>query len=366
MADRRDEGDQIIHKSNTFKNLFKSNLNRFFLFNRMKEKIISLLAALETEDMAKSFPMDYCLPVYHCVSDENLPHIRNIIHYKNTKQFEEDLDYLSKHFRWITWSEFKDFVNGKFKSEKKIALLTFDDGFREFYDIVLPILERKGIYACNFINPAFIDNHEMMFRCKASLIIEAAEKAKTADPEIYRMLSPENPSKEAFRQEILKISYHQRAILDQLTERLEIDCKAYLEEHKPYLTTDQLKTLTKKGYGISSHSWDHPKYEELSLEEQLESTDKTFNYLKENDFLYESFAFPFTDFGVKKDFFDELFKSNEIFCSFGSAGAKLDSIERNFHRIPMEMGESGEQIIRKEAAYFRLKKLINKNKITRR
>lgn len=332
----------------------------------MKDKIISILAGFETENTGKSFPMEYCLPVYHCVSDEDLPHIRHIIQYKNTKQFEEDLDYLSKHFQFINWSEFKDFVNGSFKPAKKIALLTFDDGFREFYDIVLPVLERKGIYACNFVNPAFIDNRELMFRCKASLIAEASQKAKILNPEVYSMLSIENPSKEVFRRKVLNIRYHQREILDKLTEKLEIDCEIYLREQSPYLTTDQLKTLTQKGYGISSHSWDHPKYGELSLQEQMESTNRTFSYLKENGFIYESFAFPFTDFDVKKDFFDELFKNEEIFCSFGSAGAKLDSVERNFHRIPMEMGESGEQTIKKETAYFRLKKMINKNKIVRR
>ncbi|MCT2406906.1 polysaccharide deacetylase family protein [Chryseobacterium antibioticum] len=332
----------------------------------MKDKIISLLAAFETENLGKSFPMDYCLPVYHCVSDENLPHIRHIIQYKNTKQFEEDLDCLSKHFQWVSWSEFKDFVSGNFKPKKKIALLTFDDGFREFYETVIPILERKGIYACNFINPAFIDNQELMFRCKASLIIDEVEKTQKIDSEVFRILSLENPTKEQLKQQILKINYHKREILDKLTEKFEIDCKAYLKEHSPYLTTDQLKILTQKGYGISSHSWDHPKYNELSLQEQMESTKLTFNYLKENNLMYDSFAFPFTDFGVKKDFFDELFKNKEIFCCFGSAGVKFDSIDRLFHRIPMEMGESGEKTLKKETAYFRLKKIINKNKIVRR
>jgi peptidoglycan/xylan/chitin deacetylase (PgdA/CDA1 family) len=44
----------------------------------------------------------------------------------------------------VDWQEFKDFMSGNFKPAKKIALLTFDDGFREFYDTVAPVLERKG------------------------------------------------------------------------------------------------------------------------------------------------------------------------------------------------------------------------------
>lgn len=333
----------------------------------MKDQLINLFTAFETDHFGKSFPLNYCLPVYHCVSDENLPHIKHVIQYKNTRQFEADIDGLSKHFQWVNWQEFKDFTSGNFKTQKKIALLTFDDGFKEFYDIVAPLLERKGIYACNFINPAFIDNKEMMFRCKASLLIEAIESKKSIHPDVFNSLSlHSNVSKEIIKKEILKISYQEKNILDLLAEKLEIDFKSYLKDHQPYLSTEELKNLTRRGFGISSHSWDHPKYGALSLEEQMESIDKTFAYLKENNFLYESFAFPFTDFGVKNDFFEELFKNKEIYCSFGAAGIKLDSVRRNYQRIPMEMGESAERILKKEIAYFKLKKLMNKNTIVRK
>jgi len=328
----------------------------------IKDRIINFLSNFEKENFNETFPLDYCLPVYHCVSDENLPHLNQIIQYKNIKQFEEDLDCFSKHFQFVTWDEFKDFVKGNSKPKKKIALLTFDDGFREFYDVVAPILERKGIYAINFINPAFIDNQDLMFRCKASLIINEIEKNKIVNPKIYNLL----PSKKNLKQQILQISYSKKELLDQLAEILEINFNSFLKEQKPYLSFDQLNILTQKGFGISSHSWDHPLYNELTLNQKLETTQKTFNYLKENNFLYDSFAFPFTDFGVEKKFFDELFKNEDLFCSFGSAGIKLDSIKKNFQRIPMETCENAETILKKEIAYFNFKKIFNKNTMVRK
>ncbi|RXM60446.1 hypothetical protein BOQ60_23805 [Chryseobacterium sp. CH1] len=68
--------------------------------------------------------------------------------------------------------------------------------------------------------------------------------------------------------------------MDKLAVKLEVDFKAYSKEFKPYLSTEELKELTRKGFGISSHSWDHPKYGDLSLKEQMETTGKTFAYLK--------------------------------------------------------------------------------------
>lgn len=325
-----------------------SNLDRFFFIKIMKDKIINFLAGFEKENVEKSFPLNHCLPVYHCVSDENLPHLNQIIKYKNVKQFENDLDYFSKHFQFVNWDEFKDFVKGNFKPKKKIALLTFDDGFREFYDVVAPILERKGIYAINFINPAFIDNQDLMFRCKASLLVNRLEELHFKD------------------HSILKINYENKKTLDDLAIQFEVDFEQFLKEQKPYLSFEQLQNLTKRGFGISSHSWDHPLYNDVSLKGQIETTETSFNYLKNNDFLYESFAFPFTDFGVQKVFFDQLFQNKDIFCSFGCAGIKLDSIERNFQRIPMETGENASTTLKKEIAYFRFKKLLNKNTIVRK
>lgn len=319
----------------------------------MKQKLIDFLAVFEKENIEKTFPLDYCLPVYHCVSDENLPHLNHIIKYKNVKQFENDLDYFSRHFQFVNWDEFKDFFKGNFKPKKKIALLTFDDGFREFYDIVTPILVRKGIYAINFVNPAFIDNKDLMFRCKASLIADTIKCSKSKKTEINI-------------EEVLKINYKNKDRLDQIAEKLEIDFDSYLKHQKPYLDFSQLKTLTEKGFGISAHSWDHPLYCELSLEDQLENTIKSLNYTKENNFSDDSFAFPFTDFGVRKDFFENLFKNEQLSYSFGCAGIKIDSIDKNLQRIPMETEESASQTLKKEIAYYKFKKLLNKNIITRK
>lgn len=313
-----------------------------------KNKIINTLARFENENFSASFPLDYCLPVYHNVSNEHLPHLGQIIKYKNEKEFEADLDCLSKNFQWVTFEEFKDYVKGNFKPKKKIALLTFDDGYREFFDVVIPILERKGIYAMNFVNPAFIDNKDLMFRCKASLLKDK-----------FNTLHFDSNS-------VLKLKYQESKTLDDFSQQFEVYFNEVLKKKKPYLTLDQLHQIKNKGFGISSHGWDHPLYHDIPHSEQLKNTIDGYNFMKENNFHYESFAFPFTDFGVEKAFFDELFTNENIFCTFGSAGIKTDSIRKNFQRIPMETGENAEIILKKEIAYFRMKKYLNKNHIHRK
>lgn len=314
----------------------------------LKKKIIDTLARFENTDFSEDFPLDYCLPVYHNVSSEYLPHLKHIIKYKNEKEFEADLDCLSKNFQWVTFDEFKEYVKGNFKPKKKIALLTFDDGYREFYDVVIPILERKGIYAINFVNPAFIDNHQLMFRCKVSLLKDQFKHLHFVEDSV------------------LHLKFQDSKTIHDLSLQFEVDFEEYLAKKKPYLTFEQLNKITEKGFGVSSHGWEHPLYKDLPLSEQIENTVKGYNYMKENNFHYESFAFPFTDFGVEKVFFDELIKNEDIFCTFGSAGLKTDSVAQNFQRIPMETGENAETVLKKEIAGFRLKKYLNKNQIQRK
>lgn len=333
----------------------------------LKKKLIHFSGKFRrNHNVGKSFPLNYCLPVYHNVSDEYLPHLKHIIKYKNTKEFETDLDFLTKQFQFVNWEEFKDFHNGNFKSGKKIALLTFDDGLREFYDIVVPILERKGIYAINFINPKFIDNQDLMFRCKASLIIEKISECDKKRAKIAELLGQKNPAAKTLIKKIGLINYLNQSKLDQLAENIDLDFNDFLKNRKPYLSSEQLKLLSEKGFGISAHSWDHPLFFELSTEEQIKSVNLSLDYLEKNGFAAESFAFPFTDFGIKQDFFEELFKNRNLFCSFGSAGVKTDSFAKNFQRIPMETGETAEEIFKNEITYFQMKKVLYKNKIRRK
>lgn len=332
----------------------------------MKKHLINFSAKIQSDDFEKNYPLDYCIPVYHAVSNFHLPHLKHIINYKSEKEFEKDLEILSQNFQFLNWDEFKDFRNGNFKPKKKIALLTFDDGLSEFHDVVVPILERKGIYAINFINPKFIDNKDLMYRCKASLLIERILQSDKKPLNVFDDIIGNDKLKKLFIRKIHGMTYSEPERLDGLAKHFRENFNDFLVKYKPYMTLEQLKAVTKKGFGISNHGFDHPLYHELNLEEQILNTTQSYDYLNENDFITESFAFPFTDFGVKQEFFEKIFSTNDLFCSFGSAGLKWDSFDKNLQRIPMEKGKDANQILKEEIAYFNLKKLLNKNTIYRK
>lgn len=159
-------------------------------------------------------------PFYHAVSDTPLPHISPLYRHRTEQEFRADIDWLLAHYEPIHWYEIDTYE----RAYKPAFCLTFDDGLKEFYTIVAPILEEKKVPCVCFLNSAFIDNKDLMFRYKEALQSQG------------------------------------------------IDWKTYLRDEQPYLTSRQIRDLQSRGFEFGSHSIDHPHLYTLPLNEQLEQT----------------------------------------------------------------------------------------------
>ena len=287
---------------------------------------------------------DFIVPFYHVVSDGDCPHIKHLYRYKGVKQFEQDLDYLTKYYQPVAATDLNDVISGKYKG-KKTMLLTFDDGLREMYDTVAPILLRKGIPAVFFLNTDFTDNKDLMFRYKVSLLIEEYKKRGVDKRSLLNIRN---------RKEL------------QEYEQI-VDFKSFLQSYQPYMSTPQIKDLVSKGFSIGGHSCSHPYYADISLDQQLTQTLDSIDILQQNfDVGQRLFAFPFTDDGVSKGFFDKVFSDGKIDFSFGGAGIKNDVNPRQIQRIPMEGCDAGaEQLLKSEYLYYLLRMPLFKNTINR-
>ena len=308
------------------------------------------------------------LPFYHCVSDENLVHIKHLYKIISTKQFELDLDFLLKNYTAISNTDLKTKIKLQHLQSENCFFLTFDDGLRECYDVIAPILLKKGIPATFFLNTDFIDNKDLFYRMKASILIEKINKKNLKKSELNEInkLFLSNNLKFSQSNDLLKINYNNRQILDKLACILELDFQEFLKQFSPYLTKPQIQELINKGFSIGAHSASHPYYYYLTENEQIIQTINSLNYIVNNFYVEETmFAFPFSDFGVKNSFFSKM--SDFIDISFGTAAIKDDSQANHFQRIPMENScyKNAQQCIKTEYLLFLIKKMFNKHQIFR-
>ncbi len=305
------------------------------------------------------------LPLYHIVSDVKIPHVVHCYSYKNVNQFENDLDFLLKHFNPISLSDLLQSINKNEELPHRSFLLTIDDGYREVYDTIAPILLKKSIPAVFFICSAFVDNKNMLYRNKASLLIDRIENKPNQIPikELKFLLEENDIICDNIKSAILSISYHQKELLDDLANIMNVDFNLYLKEKEPFITSVQIAKLIDQGFDIGSHSIDHPLYKYLSLDEQLRQTHESFNFLEQNFQLrFRAFAFPHNDKGVKS-FFDETHYNKEIEISFGTSSFSKGNCKNNFQRQSMENTNDSARRIYKDLFKYEVFKQIKNSQV---
>ena len=283
--------------------------------------------------------------LYHTVSDDIIPHTQFIINHKSVKQFKDDIELLLKNYDPIDVSDIMDYMG---KKNNKI-FFTFDDGYREIYDVVAPILLKKGINAGIFIPLDFIDNKKLGHRNKISLIINSIINSKNKENKveiIRNYLNLKNYDINDTIQVLLNMGFHNQELIDKIAELIEVNFNDYLKEKRPYLSTHQLSELQNKGFYIGAHSINHPYYQDLPIDEQVYQTSKSIEYfIKYFNNKLNIFALPFNNVGITNNFYNQTTKEADIVL--GTRGIQKEG-HKLVNRIEMENGNTAYLSLKKE------------------
>jgi peptidoglycan/xylan/chitin deacetylase (PgdA/CDA1 family) len=320
-----------------------------------------------TSLLVKRVKPNVIVPFYHLISDQNPIHLKHLYPIVTTKQFNSHLDYLLRHFTPIGSIDIRKVLNGEISTPKPALHLTFDDGFKELSSTVAPILLARGIPATFFVSPGFVGNIDMLYRCKQSLIVDhILSKGKAIRTTFLTKLEWDNAgsSPHKFCRKFLENSDISNEYLERVAADLGVDFQVYLQSKTPYLNLDEIKNLAQKGFTIGAHSVTHPQFNSISLEEQISQVEISLQWVQDNvPGQPRYFAFPFTDYGVSKDFYNYFLVKNQNVCDlmFGTAGYKPTNSNRMIHRIPMEIeGKNALQILKGEFFYYLVKSLMGK------
>jgi peptidoglycan/xylan/chitin deacetylase (PgdA/CDA1 family) len=324
-----------------------------------------IAAVLPFSSLKKLTDTSVFLPFYHLVSDCKVPHVNHLYQVKNIRTFEKELDFLLKHYQPIALEELIGISKSNNLPKKHLMHLSFDDGLKECYEIIAPILHKKGIPATFFLNSDFIDNKRLMFRYKISLCLDSISKNSNSDQTSIL----KNATSIFKNGQLKRADYTEDLLIDDFASRyLDLDFNHFLKTQQPFLNSDQIFSMIEQGFTFGSHSLDHPLYASICLEDQIKQTLESQKLIESNFNLdYRVFAFPFTDNAVTKQFFNEIFEKEKFDLSFGTAGLKKDSISRNLQRFPMEqkINRSVKIELGKEYLWSALRSFLNKNYIVR-
>lgn len=241
--------------------------------------ISSFLCLFKLDYLLKLFLGKNILPVkllaYHRIADikqNAMPHESELIS-ATPEQFEKQLKYLSRTCRFTTFKELADEykANPHFEPENMV-ILTFDDGYIDFYTRVFPLLKKYKATAVVFVPTGCIDVSEQIWYDRMAHIIN-----KLDDFQFSQLLVFIDSDLDQGRDSINSrndLFYYMRRIPNKkrltLFAKIIDYCQAEFKINgnlNEMLNWEQIKELSEYGVEIASHAVSHPVLTQLDSSE---------------------------------------------------------------------------------------------------
>jgi peptidoglycan/xylan/chitin deacetylase (PgdA/CDA1 family) len=284
--------------------------------------------------------------MYHYIRNNNskYPNFKNL----TIDQFRKQIDFFHNTYGLVSKEDFIFSVDNR-TPLKKGVVLTFDDGFKDHYQNVLPILEEKKAWGFFYVPTGHYEDkkilnvhrvHHLLGKCDSSFLLESVlklvdtsmlnkDKIDEFDKEIYK--DQELSSCEFQFKRLLNYYLHDEykaKILDEITSKHLNEAELYDEL---YLTKEELIEMEKCGSVIGSHTVTHPVLSTLSYEQQKIEIEKSYNFL--NLFLSmrcKSFCYPY---GGRTTYNEDTFKALEecgVHHAFTVGNSPLNIIKNKY------------------------------------
>ncbi len=234
------------------------------------------IAAIPHAFAAALVRRDVLVANYHLIAPAAPAHVTGILPHKTPQQFEQDLLFLKNNYNVVSYSDVLAARNGDAALPNRAMMITFDDGFRECFEFVRPLLLKHELPCTFFLITDSIDNRTLAYPNRTALCLDAIQTSDTHSlADIRNALKTTHdidsgPSRDELFQAVRALTIRDVTVLDTLEAALEIDTAAYLDETAPYLTPDQIQEMIRDGFAFGAHTRTHPQLW-LVDDERLES-----------------------------------------------------------------------------------------------
>jgi peptidoglycan/xylan/chitin deacetylase (PgdA/CDA1 family) len=310
----------------------------------LKKTLISLYPKTPFALQAALLPSAPLIVFFHAVGKEQ-SYTKNIYHYQSEDGFRKIIEALLKYFKPL-----EDLtVSGISNAKSNQLIVTFDDGLQSAYEIAAPMLEQRGIPAIFFLNSAFMGDHQNFYRFEASLICEklteaSPEEKKKALECLHDMGYAESDDFATIK----AVRYPDRGIYEEIAQILEFDMDDFFAHAKPHITETHISDLINRGFFIGAHSCDHPRYWEISPEDQVNQTLESVRLIQQAfNLAYRYFAFPFGAWGLAPEFYSKTMQDVDLYFTTGG-WRRPEKMKRIYHRVDMDRADNVIEALKSE------------------
>lgn len=169
-------------------------------------------------------------------------------------------------------------VLGSSKTAKsgRFALISFDDGYRDNFEVALPVLQSHGVTAAFFITTGFLDQRTMAWWDEVAWMVRSSNQRGLTHSTncLLANLVFDEPHREQAIRILLRACYEldgaaRCEFLNELAEATGSGRAPHELSSDTWLTWDMVRQLRSAGMSIGAHTVTHPVLARLSREEQL-------------------------------------------------------------------------------------------------
>ena len=238
----------------------------------------------------------YCFN-YHRIGEASLTEYDPNVFSCNEANFVEHMQYIKKNFTVVTLEDLPEIFKGKI-TDKRYALITFDDGYIDNYTKAFPILLENEISATFFLATNFMNNAEIPWWDKIAYLVRHAQvdEIKLDNwPDIITMSKEDVPTSIRKVLDIVKINNGStiEEILIELERKLYIPNPDLMNKEPLFMTWDMAREMQSAGMSFGSQTCSHRIMSHLSIDEQdFEAKASKETIEKELNSSIKAFAYP--------------------------------------------------------------------------
>jgi len=219
-------------------------------------------------------------------------------------QFREQVKHIKEHYTVVSGEQLIEAVNHVSDLPSNAALLTFDDGYRDHFDYVFPILHDACLPGCFFPPAKCILERKVLDVNKIHYLLASAEDVDAIVDRIFDLMeawggafdlrSPETYWEAAsgdHRFDCQSVVFIKRMLQREIPEPLRrrilnrlfktyVDVPEATLAQELYMSLDQLRCLKRHGMYIGSHGYRHDWMDRLEPDRQRDEVDRSLMFLE--------------------------------------------------------------------------------------
>jgi peptidoglycan/xylan/chitin deacetylase (PgdA/CDA1 family) len=184
------------------------------------------------------------------------------------KDFKRYIRFIKHNFEVLSQEQLISLVASKSKLDKSYAYITFDDGYKDNYEVAFPALQSESLPATFFVATGLIESNVVAWWDEIAWHVkQCANKTIQLSTWSTKLTIGQSVSSKDIREVLSQFKKSPKSIDSQLVELREVSGKRLSYNESEFMSWEQLGIMEQNGMTIGAHSHSHRILSSLNKEE---------------------------------------------------------------------------------------------------